>query len=263
MEYVSAKKRLGQNFLTNEEILKDIASSTSISDADMLIEIGPGMGALTKYLVTFNSYFVAYEIDLRMKPYLEKFEGAKSKVFYGDFLKRDVGKDIQGFSYQDLYVIANIPYYITSPILSKLISLEEKPKEIVLLVQKEFGERIVACENQKEYNAFTLFVDLEYEASILFFVNRNHFVPAPNVDSVVIKLVRKDVCVVEDREFYLKFVGDAFRSKRKTLKNNMKMYDFLKIKEILSELGYKENVRAEEISKEDFKVLVNRYRGTL
>lgn len=261
MEYVRAKKKFGQNFLTNEELLKKIASSVVVGEKDVLIEIGPGMGALTKYLIDFNSYFLAYEIDERMKEYLCKFEGKKSKIIYGDFLKRDIVLDIKDITYQNLYVVANIPYYITSPILSKLISMSEKPKEIVLLVQKEFGERIVARENNKDYNALTLFVDLEYDASILFSVGRDNFVPIPNVDSVVIKLVRKEGSNVIDKEFYLKFVKDAFRSKRKTLKNNLTMYDFTKIKEILSELGYKESVRAEEISKEDFKVLVNRYRG--
>lgn len=260
MEYIKAQKKFGQNFLKNEKVLMDIASSIKIEEDDLVIEIGPGMGALTEHLRKQNSYLVCYEIDERMKPYLSKYENSKCRVIYDDFLKRDIVSDLKEFSYRNLYVVANIPYYITSPIIVKLLEMCVKPKEIVLMVQKEFGERITADCKHKEYNAFTLFVDAEYEASLLFFVPRNDFVPVPKVDSAVIKLVLKEQSGIENKEFYLQFIGDAFRNKRKTLKNNLSGYDWNKVKIILESLGYSENVRAEEISKEDFKLLVNQYK---
>ena len=257
MEFIKAQKKFGQNFLKNKDILQKIANSVEVNENDLIIEIGPGMGALTEYLFQKNSFLLCYEIDERMKKYLEKYNTEKSQVIYGDFLKRDILSDVKDFSYENLYVVANIPYYITSPIIAKLIDLNIK--EIVLLVQKEFAERIVADSNHKEYNAFTLFIDAEYDANLLFYVNRNNFVPAPKVDSAVIKLTKKETSGINNKEFYLKFIRDAFQNKRKTLKNNLKEYNWDKIKTILNEMNYKENVRAEEISKEDFKTLVNEY----
>lgn len=260
MKYIEAKKRYGQNFLKNQDVLQKISNSIDIHEEDLVIEIGPGMGALTEYLSFKKSYLLCYEIDERMKEYLEKYQTEKSQVIFDDFLKRNVVEDIKKYSYQILYVVANIPYYITSPIISKLIELEEKPKEIVLLVQKEVAERIVADCKSKEYNAFTLYVDLEYDASLLFLVNRCDFVPAPKVDSAVIHLTRKKEIMVKDKEFYLQFIRDAFQNKRKTLKNNLKDYNWEKINKILVRLGYSENVRAEEIKKSDFYELVNQYQ---
>lgn len=259
MEYIKAQKKFGQNFLKSKEILSKIASSVEVGENDLIIEIGPGMGALTEYLSLKNSYLVCYEIDKRMDVYLKKYENEKCKIIYGDFLKQNILEDIKDIPYENVYVVANIPYYITSPIISKLIELEVKPKEIVLLVQKEFAQRITAESKHKEYNAFTLYVDLEYDASLLFNVGKEHFTPSPKVDSAVIKLSRKEEIGVQNKEFYLQFLRDAFENKRKTLRNNLKEYDWERINNILGVLGYKENVRAEEISKEDFKTLVNEY----
>lgn len=261
MEYIKAQKKFGQNFLKSKEILSKIASSVEVGENDLIIEIGPGMGALTEYLSLKNSYLVCYEIDERMDVYLKKYENEKCKIIYGDFLKQDILEDIKDIPYENIYVVANIPYYITSPIISKLIEMKEKPKEIVLLVQKEFAERITAESKHKEYNAFTLYVDLEYDASLLFKVGKEHFIPSPKVDSAIIKLSRKEEIGVQNKEFYLQFIRDAFGNKRKTLRNNLKGYDWERINNILGGLGYKENVRAEEISKEDFKTLVNEYES--
>lgn len=260
MEYILAKKKYGQNFLKNEVVLKTIVDCANVDEDDLIIEIGPGMGALTEYLFQKKSYLLCYEIDERMSTYLKKYETEKSQVIYGDFLKRNVEEDIKKYAYKNIYVVANIPYYITSPILSKLIKFPIPIKEIVLLVQKEFAERIASESNHKEYNAFTLFVDSLYDAELICDVSRFDFVPIPKVDSAVIKLVRKENSDILDREFYLQFTRDAFQNKRKTLKNNLKNYDWEKVLKIVEELGYKENVRAEEIKKEDFKRLVNQYR---
>lgn len=258
MKYIEAKKRYGQNFLKSREVLESIASVIEIQKEDLVIEIGPGMGALTAYLYQKNSFLLCYEIDIRMKEYLEKYNTDRSKVIFTDFLKQEVEEDMHSFPYQNVYVVANIPYYITSPIISKLLEISSI-SEIVLLVQKEVAERIVANSHSKDYNAFTLFIDYFYDATLLFSVDRNHFVPAPKVDSAVVHLVRKKYVPVEDKSFYFQFIKDAFSSKRKTLKNNLKSYDWKKIKSILFALGYTENVRAEEIKKEDFYVLAAKY----
>ena len=258
MQYVKAKKSYGQNFLKNREILAKISSSVVVNENDLIIEVGCGMGALTEYLFGLNAFLVGYEIDERMQEYLGKYNTERSKIIFGDFLKRNIVEDIRDFKYDRLYVIANIPYYITSPIILKLLELD-MIKEIVLLVQKEFAERIVSKHNSKAYNSFTLLVDYSYDSELLFLVNRSNFVPVPKVDSAVVKLVKKEEIVVKDKEFYFKFIKDAFRNKRKTLRNNLKDYDWENIREILEKKGYLENVRAEEISKEDFKYLVNEY----
>ena len=259
MEFIKAQKKYGQNFLKNDQILSKIATSVPVNEKDLIIEIGPGTGALTKKLVKNGSYLLCYEIDERMKPYLDVYESEKAKVLYMDFLESNLKEDIRSIPYTNLYVIANIPYYITTQILTKLINEKVVIQKMILLVQKEFGLRICAESNHKEYNAFTLYVDAFYDAKILFEVDKTNFVPSPKVDSVVIELSLKESNSIEDMSFYLQFVRDAFHNKRKTLKNNMKNYDFEKIGKILAEMGYKEQVRAEEISKEDFKKLANKY----
>ena len=223
MKEIKAKKRYGQNFLKNKEILQNIADAISIKQNDLVIEIGPGMGALTAYLFQKNSFLLCYEIDLRMKAYLEKFHTEKSCVIYDDFLKRDVLADIKKFPCENGYVVANIPYYITSPIIIKLLELSFF-KEIVLLVQKEVAERIVADAQSKSYNAFTLYVDYFYDAELLFFVDRYQFTPIPNVDSAVVRLTKKENIPVKNKAFYFQFIKEAFSSKRKTLKNTYLIY---------------------------------------
>jgi len=254
--HIPAKKSLGQNFLKDEQILQKIASIISVKPSDLILEIGPGKGALTKYLIEKNCYYKAYEIDERMKPILTTYS---NHIIYKDFLKSNLKEDFKDISFDCFYVIANIPYYITSPIISKLIELEEKPKEIILLVQKEVAQRITADAGSRDYNAFTLFVTYFYDAQLLFYVDRNQFVPSPNVDSAVIQLTKKEKIEVQDKDFFLRFVRDAFQNKRKTLKNNLKEYNWEKMKLILEDLGYSEYVRAEEIEKDDFYTLVNRY----
>ena len=154
-----------------------------------------------------------------------------------------------------MYFSTNIPYYITSPIILKLIESPVNFKKIVLLVQKEFAERLVANHGHKEYNAFTLFVDYFYDVKINSIVLRNDFEPAPKVDSAVIELVEKEREDINNQEGYFIFIKEAFKNKRKTLKNNLGNYDWNKVINILTELGYNESVRAEEISKDNFKIL--------
>lgn len=248
---IKAKKKYGQNFLSNKEILQKISDSIEIGQDDLIIEIGPGMGALTDYLVQKGCFVLCYEIDPRMKAYLNFYTSDRFQVIYDDFLKRNIKEDIKTIPYQHVYVISNIPYYITTPILLKLMDLDCF-ESIVLLVQKEYGERIVAKEKSKSYNALTLFVDFSYSSEILIKVGKEHFKPMPKVDSVVLKMNKK-TAFTSHKDQYLSFIKACFRNKRKTLKNNLSLETFNAIKTNLQFLGYEENVRAEEITREDYK----------
>lgn len=258
MNNIKAQKKYGQNFLNDKNILNKISNLASVTEDDLIIEIGPGTGALTSFLYQKKCYLLCYEIDLRMKSFLEQYSN-KTKVIYTDFLKSDIILDIKDIPFKNIYVVANIPYYITSPIIKKLLELEIDLKKIILLVQKEFAERITASYNTKQYNALTLYINYKYDASYAFDVNRKCFDPVPNVDSAVITLTKKENISVINKEFYFKFIKDAFQSKRKTLKNNLKAYNWAKISSLLKEMGYQENVRAEEIKMDDFVFLCNNY----
>ncbi len=246
---IQAKKSLGQNFLTDEIILQKIANTVNVTDQDLIIEIGPGKGALTKYLVQKNCFFLAYEIDERMKPILKKYE---KNIIFDDFLKRNIKEDINKITYQNLYVIANIPYYITTPIIEHLISSQLSFNKIVLLVQKEVAHRFSAKPNSKNYGFFTVLLNCYFQVELLFDVPRNAFSPAPNVDSAVVCFMKKDQESFMSKE-YLSFLKKCFSKKRKTLKNNLKEYDWNFILPIIKKYDFNESVRAEEISENILK----------
>lgn len=244
---IKAKKSLGQNFLTDDNILNKIANSTESNNEDLVIEIGPGKGALTNKLKAIGTTLLAFEIDERMRPILETLEDDKTKVIFKDILEVDLKEEVSKYTYKNLYVIANIPYYITTPIIKKLIDSGLDITNIVLLVQKEFAERVSAKEGCKEYDSLTVYLNYYYKISKLFLVGRNCFSPAPKVDSAVIKF-EKSGKHVENEKLFFRLIDDAFKFKRKTLKNNLKNYDWTKVYSFLETHGYKESVRAEELS---------------
>ncbi len=256
---MKAKKKFGQNFLSDDFILSNITNSINVNRDDLIIEIGPGKGSLTAKLFNLNCYLICYEIDEDMKSFISKFNSVRSEVIFGDFLKTNLEEDIKKYKYNNIHVVANIPYYITSPILFKLLDSEIDFQNIVLLVQKEFADRLCASYKTRDYNALTLYVDFKYNSKILFTVDQKYFNPMPNVDSAVVKLSKKNDIIDLDTEKYFNFIRACFKSKRKTLKNNLSGYNFDKIKNILESIGYKENVRAEEIKKCDFPVLYQKY----
>jgi 16S rRNA (adenine1518-N6/adenine1519-N6)-dimethyltransferase len=248
MKSVPAKKSLGQNFLKDEKVLQKIADAISVEKDDLILEIGPGKGALTKYLLQKKSLYVAYEIDERMKPILNAYT---DKIFWKDFLKSNLSVDLAEFSYRYLYVIANIPYYITTPIIEHLIYSEKYVTEMVLLVQKEVAERFCAKPHTKEYGYFTVFLNYYFEVFKEFDVSRNCFDPIPKVDSTVVHFKRKKNLDV-DTKSYFHFLKQCFANKRKTLHNNLKNYDWSLLLSVLNRYGYSENVRAEEIPENVF-----------
>ncbi len=251
MEKIYAKKSLGQNFLKDSNVLKKIANSFDVCENDLIIEIGPGKGALTKYLLDKKSSLICYELDERLKECLIYFESEKCHIVFDDFLKRDIAQDIQE-NYQHIYVIANIPYYITTPIIEHILESNIKIDGMTLLVQKEVALRFSAQPKSKDYGFFTVYLNHFFEIEKLFDVPASSFSPVPKVTSAVVKFIRKKEVHSIDMERFKVFLKEAFSQKRKKLKNNLKSYDWNVFKEVLLENHFDEDVRAEEVSYDVF-----------
>ncbi len=254
---LKAKKSLGQNFLIDNNIIKRISDSISAGENDLIIEIGPGMGALTKYLKDKNAYLICYEIDEDLKNYLNSLNDSKTQIIYNDILKSDIKNDIKNINYNNLYIVGNLPYYITTPIIKCLISMDLDIKEMVFMVQEEVADRFTAKEKHKEYGSITLYLKYYFDLYKLFNVSKKCFQPIPKVDSAVIKLIKRNTKINVDKNKYFKLIEDSFKMKRKTLKNNLNNYDFNKVSEVLAKYNLNENVRAEEISEEVFVDICN------
>ena len=246
---MKAKKYYGQNFLKNEEIIKNITDLVNPNENDLIIEIGPGRGALTKYLTQKTCDLVCIEIDTDLKVYLDKYQSKKCKIIYEDILNVDLNEITKG--YQNVFVVGNLPYYITSPILEYLIN-NIKAQKMAFMVQKEVADRYSAKVNTKDYGYFTLFLNFYYEVNKEIFVGKNNFDPVPRVDSEVISLSLKDKVPDINPEKYFTFLKESFSHKRKTLKNNIISYDFEKIMNVLNKYGLTESIRAEQIREDIF-----------
>lgn len=254
------KKKFGQNFLKDKNILENIVNKSEIDKNTLVIEIGVGAAALTKYLCDSAKNVLAYEIDITLKPIIEDALANRSnvEVIFCDFLKRDVKSDIDKYEYDKLYVVANLPYYITTPIITKIIEDNLDVDKIVIMVQKEVGDRLSAKVGTKDYNSLTVFLNYYFDIKKIINVSRNSFIPAPNVDSVIIQMnKKKNKYELKDDKLFFKLIRDAFTYKRKNLKNNLKSYDLNKISEILSKYNLDLNVRAESISLEQFVEISN------
>lgn len=249
------KKKFGQNFLKDQNILDKIVNKSEVDKDTLVIEIGVGAAALTK-TVAPNAYKVlGYEIDTTLKPILEEKlkEYNNIDIIYDDFLNRNVNEDIKKYNYKKLYVIANLPYYITTPIITKLIDDNVNVDKMVVMVQKEVGDRFNAKPDTKNYNSLTVFLNYYFDINKLMDVSRKCFVPEPNVDSVIIELKRKETKYnVKNEKIFFKLVRDAFTHKRKNLRNNLKGYDLEKIENVLKEYNLDLNVRAEHLTIDQF-----------
>ena len=245
------KKKYGQNFIIDDNTLSKIVNLSEVDKDTLVIEIGCGAGALTKKLKEVSQFVLGYEIDESLKPILSTIDNVN--IIYDDFLKRDVKLDLEKYTYKKLYVISNLPYYITTPIITKIIEDKIDADKIVIMVQKEVGDRFTAKPNTKDYNSLSIFINYYFNVSKLFLVSKNIFIPKPNVDSIVLKLEKKDILTKPiNEEIFFKLIRDSFIQKRKTLKNNLKDYDFNKILEVLNKNNYKDNVRAEALPIEVF-----------
>ncbi len=262
-----AKKGYGQNFLVDSNIVKRIVSESNINKEDGVIEIGPGIGSLTEELLNRSKKVLCFEIDKDMIQILnDNLKSGNLKIIEKDFLKVDFNKDLEFLSdCKEIKVVSNLPYYITTPILFKLLEADIEINEYYFMVQKEVGERFSGKPKTKDYNSLSVAIDYQATAKILFNVNRNSFYPSPNVDSVVIevKKEKKDYRVNNKADF-LKFVQNIFAQRRKTLVNNINQaYGLSKaeIIDILKNNGYKETTRSEELSTEEIVNLYNIFRG--
>ncbi len=254
------KKKYGQNFLNDENILNKIVTESQIPEDTLIIEIGPGAGALTEKLKDVAKMVIAYEIDNELQPLLlEKFKDIDNvKFIWGDFLERNIQNDIKEYDFKNIYVIANIPYYITTPIVEKIINSGVDISKLVIMVQKEVGERFSAKPGTKNYSSITVFLNYFYDIKTLFLVSRNCFIPKPNVDSVVLSLERKkEVIKVNDENLFFKLIRDSFQYKRKNLRNNLKGYDLNKVLEVLKQYNKDLTIRAEDLDLEVFIKICN------
>ena len=259
MKNFNFKKSLGQNFLTDNNIIEKIIKESDIEPKSLIIEIGPGAGALTKKLVLTSNQVVAFEIDTRLKDILSQIKSDKLEIIYEDFLKVDLTKYLKKYKYSKLYVIANLPYYITTPIITKLIN-QVKPDSITIMVQKEVGDRINAKTDSKNYNSLSIFSQYNYNIRKICDVSKNVFIPKPNVDSIVLNFKKIDRNIkVKNEDKFFQFVRDSFQYKRKNLRNNLKKYDLKKLEEILKKYNKDLSFRAEQITIEEFINIFNDY----
>ena len=267
------KKSFGQNFLTDTNILQKIVDTAEIDDQVNVIEIGPGIGALTEFLAERAAQVMAFEIDHRLVPILADTLRAFDNVTVvnEDILKVDLAQHIQNFKNPDLpiKVVANLPYYITTPILMHLIESGISFSEFVVMMQKEVADRISAKPNTKAYGSLSIAVQYYMTAKVAFIVPRTVFVPAPNVDSAILKMVRRPepAVAVEDEKFFFKVSKASFTHRRKTLWNNLTGY-FGKTDEIkdkltkaLDQAGLSPSVRGEALSLEEFASLADALKG--
>ena len=257
-ENFNFKKKFGQNFIVDKNIIHSIISKSNIDKDTLVIEIGPGAGSLTTELDEVAGHIIAYEIDKTLKPILETKNLKNTTIIYEDFLKRNVLEDIKKYNYQKIYVVANLPYYITTPIIIKLIEDKLNIDKIVVMVQKEVGDRFKAKPNTKEYNSLSIFLNYYYTVEKLLDVSKNVFIPKPNVDSIVVSLTKKGNKIkVDNEKLFFKLVRDSFKQKRKTLKNNLKGYNLKKIEEILKKHNLDLTIRAEALPIEIFAEIAN------
>lgn len=253
------KKKYGQNFLNNNGIIDKIVSAVDVKDNSLVIEVGPGSGALTEKLKDCFDHVLAYEIDNDLEEVLlNKFADSNVDLIFDDFMNRKIEDDIRKYSVNHIFFVSNLPYYITTPIVQRLIDSSIDFENIIIMVQKEVADRFSARVGTKEYNSLTVFLNYYYDIEKLFVVSRNNFYPIPNVDSAVIKMVLKDNRLpVKDFGIFFKLVRDSFQFKRKTLRNNLRDYDLDKIERVLKQWNVDLSVRAEKLSLENFVEIAN------
>src|SRR5690554_91793 len=256
-----AKKRFGQNFLTDKNLLKKIVDSAKIKDKNVL-EIGPGQGALTQFLVQDAKKYLAYEIDYSLKPRLTDYHLPHTHFIFEDFLASNIEEDLNKyFDDEPIHLIGNLPYYITTPIIFKFLELPQI-QTATIMVQKEVGERMISKNDLKSYNAFSAILQYYTHVDLVMHVGRKMFKPVPKVDSMVVRLTKKEGPLNKEEELlYKNIVKISFMHKRKTLLNNLSVgLDEPKDKllAILKTLNYDETTRAESLSVDDFVELTQK-----
>lgn len=255
-------KQFGQNFITDDVLLGKIVDASGIGPGENVLEIGAGAGTLTRKLAERAGRVVSYEIDRNLAPVLEENLAGLDNVELRmrDFMKEDEGDIIKAFAGESFSVVANIPYYITTPIIMKFLESELPVKSLTVMIQKEVAERLTASKGTADYGVITVAVDLVGDAELKMIVDKSNFYPVPKVDSAVVKItVRRDKYDVSYAEV-TRAVKCAFSMRRKTLVNNLVAGYHLSRERaslILSSLGLDERVRGERLSTEEFIALSN------
>lgn len=263
---LSLKKAYGQNFLTDQALLLDIVEKAGVTKDVVVLEIGVGAGALTRVLATKAKKVFGYEIDTTLKPLLADTlkDFSNVDITFKDVMRErvsDIEKRIGG----EYIIVANLPYYITTPIIMQFLDYATKLKAMVIMVQEEVAERLAAKEKTSDYGAITVAINLKGKASIIKRVGREMFTPPPNVDSAVVKIdIEKDKFLGADLKVIRDIVRCGFSSRRKMLINNlMKGFKFTRqqAEELLIKCGLSLTCRAEELSAEDYVKISQQLRG--
>lgn len=267
---IKANKRFGQNFLIDDNILENIVKSANLTKNDLVIEIGPGLGNLTEYLLENAGYLLLVEIDSNMIDILkERFKEQSNYILLNeDILKINIDnvvKEIEQKSnkkFNKIKVVANLPYYITTPIIFKLLQDENSIDEIIVMVQKEVAERIVAKHKTKDYGILTLMVNYLGESKIELIVPNESFIPAPNVTSAVVKIVKNKKIKVEREELLFKLIHSSFAQRRKKMINSLESTKFLnmtksELEKLFIKCDISLNSRAEELELKDYIKIIN------
>ena len=260
---VKFKKKFGQNFLKDINVVKRIVDVSEVDENSLVIEVGPGGGVMTRELASRAKNVLAYEIDHDLEDELfKRLDGFdNTEILFQDFLTSDLLNDIKDYDYDKLYFVSNVPYYITTPILMKIIESKLDFNKIVIMVQKEVGDRFSTLPGSREYGSITVLLNYFYNVKKEFNVSRKQFIPEPNVDSLIVSFSpRKDKLPLKDFNHFEKLIRDSFQFKRKTLRNNLKNYDLKIIEGVLKEYNFDLTVRAENLSTEIFVKMSNALR---
>lgn len=261
------QKKFGQNFLIDSNVLENIVEAAGITKDDFVLEIGPGIGTMTQYLCESARQVLAVEIDKMLIPILEDTlsEYDNVEVINQDVLKVDIKSLVEEKNNgRPIKVVANLPYYITTPIIMGLFESKVPIESITIMVQKEVADRMQTGPGSKDYGALSLAIQYYAEAKVMLNVSATCFMPRPNVDSAVIKLTRHQESPVEvkDESLMFRIIKASFNQRRKTLVNGLKNsseLDFSKeeITEAIKSIGKEENIRGEKLTLEEFAKLSN------
>ncbi|MCR5349866.1 MAG: 16S rRNA (adenine(1518)-N(6)/adenine(1519)-N(6))-dimethyltransferase RsmA [Acholeplasmatales bacterium] len=256
---IKAKKKFGQNFLKDSKVLSSIVEKSEVDKETLVIEIGPGLGSLTELLCEKAGFVIAYEIDNDLIPILNDNLSKHNniEIINKDILEVDINEDINKYikDYKKVYLVANLPYYITTPIILGLLSKTSLIKRYVMMMQKEVADRLTSKPKTKDYAAITIAIQFRGIAKTIINVPRSSFIPEPNVDSSVIKLDLYDEkkYFPKNDELFFEITRLAFNQRRKTLINNLQnKYNKAFIQKMLENLNYKPAIRAEELDINDF-----------
>lgn len=261
-----AKKKFGQNFIIEPMIIEKICSSANLDKETAVIEVGPGIGALTERLCAYSGLVMAYEIDPDMVHVLShELENCDNlQIIPGDFLKADLDKMIAQLPYQKIKVVANLPYYITSKLTEKIALSHERIDEIIVMVQKDVAQKFAQSNDSRDRLPLTIYLNSIGSVKLLFDVPKHVFSPAPHVDSAILSVKfnhQKDS--IHDKAFY-EFLKIAFKARRKTLNNNLKSLEFQpNLNTLLNEMQLEPDERAEALSIEQLTYLFSHCTSSL